>query len=318
MTAALPNVGDARPLCTRHTSWKDRDALTQPGVAMLDQTSSRAGYGQPGKVSFLWLEITGKCQLECVHCYAESGPSGTHGTLTRSDWERVLDQARDLGVKMVQFIGGEPTLHPDLAVLINYALRQGLSVEVFSNLVHVPPSLWEVFSQPGVRLATSYYTDDPSEHEEITQRRGTYLRTRANIIEAVHRSIPLRVGIINVHDDQCIEQAHSELKALGVQEIGIDSLRQIGRGMRNQQPSISQLCGSCGGDFIAILPDGTVSPCPISRWITIGDVQTEKLSSILTSQKLAQGRSNIRSARLNNHNYCSPDCSPSKVWCAPP
>lgn len=28
---------------------------------------------------FLWLEITGRCQLACAHCYADSGPTGTHG-----------------------------------------------------------------------------------------------------------------------------------------------------------------------------------------------------------------------------------------------
>jgi MoaA/NifB/PqqE/SkfB family radical SAM enzyme len=26
------------------------------------------------ELSFVWLEITGKCQLECAHCYADSGP----------------------------------------------------------------------------------------------------------------------------------------------------------------------------------------------------------------------------------------------------
>jgi hypothetical protein len=30
---------------------------------------------------------------------------------------------------------------------------------VFSNLVHVTDDLWEVFSQPGISLATSYYSD---------------------------------------------------------------------------------------------------------------------------------------------------------------
>jgi MoaA/NifB/PqqE/SkfB family radical SAM enzyme len=286
------------------------------GMAMQDQISNESRYGEPARVSFLWLEITGKCQLECVHCYARSGPSGTHGTLTRSDWEGVLNQARDLGAKKVQFIGGEPTLHPDLAALINHALRQGLSVEVFSNLLHISPSLWKVFSQPGGCLATSYYADGPGQHEKITQRRGSYFRTRANIIEAVRRSIPLRVGLINVDEDQRVEQARRELKALGVQEIDVDRLRQVGRGIRNQQPNISELCGSCGGDFIAILPDGTVSPCPISRWIAIGNVRRETLFSILTSQRLAQSRDTIRSI-TNDSNFLNNACSPFGRPCRP-
>ncbi|MBO0880190.1 MAG: radical SAM protein [Mycobacterium sp.] len=64
------------------------------------------------ETSFLWLEITGRCQLACVHCYADSGPAGTHGSMRRADWLRVMDQAARMGVRMVQFIGGEPTLHP--------------------------------------------------------------------------------------------------------------------------------------------------------------------------------------------------------------
>jgi MoaA/NifB/PqqE/SkfB family radical SAM enzyme len=283
---------------------------------MQDQNRNGSGYGELARVSFLWLEITGKCQLECVHCYAESGPSGTHGTLTRSDWERVLDRAHDLGAKKVQFIGGEPTMHPDLAALINRALRQDLLVEVFSNLVHVSPSLWKVFSQPGVCLATSYYTNNPDQHEKITHRRGSYFRTKANIIEAVRRSIPLRVGLINIDDDQRVEQARRELKALGVQEIDVDRLREVGRGIRNQQPNISELCGSCGGDFIAILPDGTVSPCPISRWIAIGNVRRETLFSILTSQRLAQSRDIIRSI-TNDSNFLNNPCWPWVSTCRP-
>ncbi|MGH3773242.1 MAG: radical SAM protein [Pseudonocardiaceae bacterium] len=115
---------------------------------------------------FLWCELTSRCQLSCQHCYAESGPSGTHGTMRPADWVRVLNQATDLGVQMVQFIGGEPTLYPDLAHLVACALQRGLEVEVFSNLVHVTDALWQVFCRPGVSLATSYYSDDPDQHAQ--------------------------------------------------------------------------------------------------------------------------------------------------------
>lgn len=93
-------------------------------------------------VTFLWLELTGKCQLECVHCYAESSPTGTHGTMTAADWRRVIAEAASMGVRTVQFIGGEPTLHPSLAELIDYALLRDLGVEVFTDLVHVTETLW--------------------------------------------------------------------------------------------------------------------------------------------------------------------------------
>src|SRR5690606_26691820 len=91
------------------------------------------------RISFVWLEITGKCQLECTHCYAESGPSGDHGVMQLHDWQRAIDQAAEFGAEMAQFIGGEPTRHPELPTLINHALGRGVEVEVFTNMVSIHP-----------------------------------------------------------------------------------------------------------------------------------------------------------------------------------
>ncbi|MGH3565307.1 MAG: radical SAM protein [Pseudonocardia sp.] len=150
--------------------------------------------------------------------------------MNMEDWSSVIDQAVGLGTRMVQFIGGEPTLHRGLPDLVGHALGRGLQVEVFSNLVHVSPQLWDVFGQPGVQVATSYYADRADQHESITQGCGSYARTKANIAEVVRRSVPLRVGVIDVQDEQRVGQALAELAGLGVDEMRVDDLRQVGRG----------------------------------------------------------------------------------------
>jgi MoaA/NifB/PqqE/SkfB family radical SAM enzyme len=109
--------------------------------------------------------------------------------MTVPDWERVITEARDLGVEAVQFIGGEPTLYPGLGRLIRYALQIGLRVDVYSNLVHVTPELWELLELPGVSLGTSWYSADPVTHAKITGTVGSYWRTQANIAEALQRGI---------------------------------------------------------------------------------------------------------------------------------
>lgn len=130
-------------------------------------------------VSFLWLELTGRCGLTCTQCYARSSPSGSHGVMTGADWQSVITQAAALGVPMAQFIGGEPTLHPQFADLLSRAVQAGLAVEVYTNLTHVKDSWWDLFARPEVSLATSYYSDLPDEHDAITGRRGSHARTRA-------------------------------------------------------------------------------------------------------------------------------------------
>lgn len=274
------------------------------------------------ELSFVWLEITGKCQLRCEHCYADSGPNGAHGPMARWEWFRVLDQTAALGVSMVQFIGGEPTLHPELPRLVDHALDRGMDVEVFSNLVHVSANLWDTFARPRVRLATSYYADGADEHQAITKRRGSYARTRANIIEALRRSIPLRAGIIHVRDGQPVEQARSELANLGVVDVHTDRLRQVGRGARDQVPDSSQLCGHCAQGVLAVSPSGDVWPCVFARWMPLGNVRTTSLAEIVAGPAVSRAQARLASdvptascdPRCCPSTMCDPQCSPS---CSP-
>ncbi|SDP87306.1 Iron-sulfur cluster-binding domain-containing protein [Actinopolyspora xinjiangensis] len=262
-------------------------------------------------LSFVWLEITGKCQLECTHCYADSGPRGSHGNMTEADWCRVLDEAGRLGTRLVQFIGGEPTLHPSCSALVDHALNRRMHVEVFSNLVHVRPAMWEVLSRPGVRLATSYYSDDPAEHAAVTWR-DTHARTKANIAEAVRRSIPLRVGVVDLADTQRSEQAVAELRELGVTDIGTDRLRQVGRGIREAETGPDQLCGHCGDGAVAIACDGEVWPCVFARWMPVGNARENTLSEILAGNRMYSVERQLRDHfDAASEAACDPKCGPN-------
>lgn len=269
------------------------------------------------RVSFLWLEITGRCSLSCSHCYAGSGPSGSHGTMTADDWRSVIIQAAGLGVSMVQFIGGEPTLHPDFAALLGHAIDAGLAAEVYSNLTHVKDSWWELLACPKVSLATSYYSDDPREHDAITGRPGSHARTLANIGQAVSRGIPVRAGIIEVADGQRTGQARAELEAIGVTRIRMDRVRRLGRAA-SAAPDVSELCGNCGRGIAAVLPSGDVCPCVMSRWLTAGNVRDMPLAAILAGPALAAATAAIpaKPRRTGRADDCPPD-SDSDI-CPPP
>ncbi len=266
------------------------------------------------RVHFAWLEITGSCQLVCEHCYAESGPNGIHGTMRTEDWYRVIDELSAYGAAMVQFIGGEPTLHPDLPALIAYALDRCLQVELFSNLVHVPAELWALLGRSGVSLATSYYSDDPAEHAMITGRPG-YARTKANIMEAVRRGISIRAGIIEVRSEQRSSAAKTELLTIGVREVGVDRVRQVGRGAHDTQPDTSQLCGQCASGVIAVSPDGEVWPCVFSRWMTLGNVLEAELADILTGTEAERVRGELRAEFVQR--AAAKPCGPTKQPCDP-
>lgn len=259
-------------------------------------------------LDFLWLELTGRCPLSCRHCYAGSGPTGNHGSMSTKDWQDIIDQAVALGTGTVQFIGGEPTQHPAFADLLAYVLDAGIQAEIYSNLVTVRESWWGLFAQPRVSLATSYYSDDPSEHDHITGRAGSHQRTRKNIAEAVVRGVPLRVAVIDILPGQRVQQAKEDVARLGVTRVGSDRVRELGRGLL---PDPAQLCGHCGHGRAAISPEGQVWPCVMARWLPLGNVLNEPLEHVVDPQRMRELTASIPGPGM----VCAPDktgCKPTK------
>ncbi|MGW0737672.1 radical SAM protein [Streptomyces sp. NPDC002851] len=268
----------------------------------------------PAPPTFLELEITGRCQLTCTHCYAESGPAKGHGTMTTGEWQRIITEAAAMGVQTVQLIGGEPTMHPDFAALVEHALSCGLRVQVYSNLYRIGLKEWAVLGRPGVDVATSYYSDDAAEHDVITGRKGSHDATRANIPEAIRRGIDVKVGIIHMREGQRSEQARTEVEALGVKEVSVDRVREVGNAATSL-PSTSALCGRCAHGIAAILPDGTVTPCVMGRFLPAGNVQGASLEGVFASDRWQHVATSIPQPRPT---ACHPDCNPAHSdSCAP-
>ncbi|MEU5383717.1 radical SAM protein [Kitasatospora cineracea] len=277
------------------------------------------------------LEITGKCQLKCDHCLSDSSPEIPHGvmarnvpgglgtsyaTMTLDDWRNVIDQAAELDIATVQLIGGEPTTYPGWADLVDHALNRGRLVEVFTNLFHVTGKGWAVFSRPGVSLATSYYSPNSGQHEQVTRTVGSHERTRANIVEALRRGIPIRAGVVGVHDGQLEQLAVQELYALGVQRVTLDYARGVGRAAK-AAPTVDQLCGNCGRGRLAVMPDGSISPCVLGRWMQPGHVkQPGGLRAVLESPEWAAAVASVPE-RKPSLGACPPDdsndCSPAST-----
>ncbi|MEU7178697.1 MULTISPECIES: radical SAM protein [Streptomyces] len=269
----------------------------------------------PAGIRSIELEITGTCQLTCNHCCTNSGPKAGPGDMTRKDWQQVIVDVAALAIPAVQMIGGEPTLSPHLPHYIAHALGLGLRVEVYSNLTHIRPAVWAALSRPGVTLATSYYSDQAEDHEKVTKNKGSHARTRANIIAALDRGIPLRVGIVEVHEGQRVKEAEAELRALGVRVISIDRARPIGRAADPAAggPTTADLCGHCFRHRVSVDPDGNVSGCILSRFLIAGNVRQQRLTDILNSDRWDEMTAGIPMPRAACTPDDSSDCDPAST-----
>jgi MoaA/NifB/PqqE/SkfB family radical SAM enzyme len=260
----------------------------------------------------LWAELTNKCQLECVMCYADSGPDRDHGAMSPHDWTGLVGQAAAAKINMIQFMGGEPTMHPSFTQIMSHALEAGLDIEVYSNLVHVTDEMWELFQSPRVSLAFSYFASDATAHNAVTGR-PSHKATRRNAEKAASLGIPIRAGVI---DFGHVAEAVDDLKTIGVTKVATDRVRRIGRG-GDHAPAPSELCGRCGHDVAAISADGDVSPCIFSRWLKVGNVRQTPLADILTSPEMTAALATIpaRTAPCDPDTECPPGFPPSS--CSP-
>src|SRR5215469_4149203 len=209
--------------------------------AELQTTESSPARG----VSFLWIEVTHKCNLECVHCYTESSPKAPHGSMLVAHWKAVLADAARLGVSRIQFIGGEPLIYKGIEDLIGFAHDVGLGVEVYSNLTAVSERQWRCFVDHEVRLATSVYESRDKLHDAVTGRPGSHTTTMRNIARARSLGLAVRAGFVQVHADQDAASTVTFLGEIGVKNVKVDRMRRIGRPSSGDRWPVSELCGAC-------------------------------------------------------------------------
>src|SRR5216683_1334128 len=168
----------------------------------------------------------------------------------------------------------------------------------------------------GVRLAVSYYSDEPAGHDAITKVPGSHARTRANILRALERGIPLRTATVEILPGQRAAQARDEMAGLGVARSRIDRVRRIGRGNHaGGTPDAGELCGLCGDGRAAIGPDGEVMPCVMSRWLAAGNIRRQPLDSILASAAWQEALTQIPPRPATA--ACGPDSDGETDTCGP-
>ena len=262
-------------------------------------------------LDFLWLELTERCNLRCVHCYAGSGPGLEDGPMRSGEHLRILREAARAGCRRVQFTGGEALLDPDLPRLIDEAHTLGYRwVEVYSNATLINESRVRFLRDRGVHLAVSFYSHCEETHEAITQVPGSFRRTVEAIRSLITSGVPVRAGIIRMRMNQeDVEPAKDLLVSLGVDRatIGVDEVRPTGRGCgdslvpaggqvrmssppsgESMQPGANGTmgCQTCWSGKIAVAPSGDVFPCIFSRELGVGNVLRRPLQEVLETASL--------------------------------
>lgn len=266
-------------------------------------------------LKFLWLEVTGKCNLRCVHCYADSGPDRRLDEyMSTEDWENVLEEAADLGCRAVQFIGGEPTMYPALPSLIEHARSNGFTfVEVYTNGTMLKSHVKEAFVRHKVNLAFSVYSSGSRIHDSITQQQGSHDCTLESIRWALDSHLSVRAGVIEMTANAGeTERTRESLQKIGVSTIGVDRMRGVGRGGEKVavDSQLEELCGSCTQGRLAVTATGDIFPCVFSRFWPVGHVRNGLRAAVEGASLRAFKASMHKNGSSRSHSETGTSCKP--------
>lgn len=126
------------------------------------------------------LDLTYRCNLRCVHCYAGHLHGQTAAGAAELDTAELLGlvrQAADSGCLYLVLSGGEPLLRPDFATIYRECRRLGLVVTVFTNATLLRDEHVELFREhPPQKVDVSVYGATRETYERVTQVPGSYDR----------------------------------------------------------------------------------------------------------------------------------------------
>jgi MoaA/NifB/PqqE/SkfB family radical SAM enzyme len=177
----------------------------------------------------LMLHLTGRCNLECVHCYMEGSPR--RRDVLPYDWvSRALRDAPALGVGTVFLTGGEPTLYPQFdAVLAEAAATEGLSVTLCTNATRLKAHHAALFARLGVDVHVSI--DGPAAfHDRFRAHPGAFETARRGIAMLTEAGVRVSVTTTVTRDNLPLFDEVARLAvSAGVSRLLVQPLLDLGR-----------------------------------------------------------------------------------------
>lgn len=162
------------------------------------------------------FRVTRYCNARCGFCLAP--PDGAHpdaGTLVgRLDW--ILSR----GVRTVHFCGGEPTIHPAIAQLVEYVHSRDAKTRLTTNGIAIPDELVGVLRARRTEVKVSLHGD--REHHNKIVGCDAFDRTTQNLHRLVTGGVQTTVQTTIVAGGEgVVEWVAAYCRRIGVRRLSI-------------------------------------------------------------------------------------------------
>jgi len=139
------------------------------------------------------LNITKRCNLRCVHCYAGSNNAESQDELSTDELLHILDDLADFGSPVALFSGGEPLLHPDIVRLADYAVGKGMRAVISSNGTLITPERARELAKVGLSYIGISLDGDRETHDLFRGVAGAFNRALVGLRNA--REAGIKTGV---------------------------------------------------------------------------------------------------------------------------
>ena len=183
-------------------------------VLMQEMSAKALKLGIPLSVQ---VDLTYRCNEQCVHCYLDHED---HGEMTTLEFKHLFDELAEAGVFFLTMSGGEILMRKDFFEILEYARALKFCVKLKTNAVLIRERQADRMRSLGVHsVQISIYSHRPEVHDAITKIPGSLKRS----VEAIRflKAQGLKVTIANVLMMQNI-QDYPGVKALA-NELGVES-----------------------------------------------------------------------------------------------
>ncbi len=202
---------------------------TQSKISNLTELNSYIeGLWEKPWLRFLFLELTLRCNENCVHCGSRCGETVSE-ELSIDIYKLFLDRLkRDFGTrdKMLCITGGEPLLRKDFFEIVNYANLLGFSWGMTSNATLIDKDCAHKLREAGMRTISISIDGLPETHDELRRTPRGFERAMKGLNFLIEEGGFEAIQVTTVVTHKSIKELDALYEIFN--NIDIDSWRIIG------------------------------------------------------------------------------------------
>ncbi len=184
--------------------------------------------------------MTRRCNLTCIHCYAHAKTMADSDELSTAEGKALIDDLAAFGAPVILFSGGEPLMREDLPELAEYAVSKGMRAVISTNGTLITSEMAKTLKAIGLSYVGISMDGMEEIHDRFRGQKGAFQASLDGIrnCQAAGIKVGLRFTMnnINVND---IPAVFKLLEDMNVPRICFYHLVYAGRGSKLVEEDLS-------------------------------------------------------------------------------